>query len=217
MSIETRPTDPAILAYVADHTWPEPEVLARLRKDARAAGLPAISIGPVQARFLQIVLSIAGARHVVEVGTLGGYSALAMVEALPADGSIDTIEAEPRHASFAREAIAAAGESERIRVQDGGGLDVLPGLADDSADAIFIDADKESYGAYLDEGLRIVRPGGLILVDNAFAFGRLLDESCADEDVAAIRAFNERMAAHPRVQGQIVAVGDGLWVGVKRA
>ena len=105
--------------------------------------------------------------------------------------------------------------SEVVEAIHGAGMDVLPRLPDDSADAAFLDADKGSYPQYLAESLRIVRPGGLILVDNAFAFGQLFDADPTDAEVPAVKAFNEIMASEPRVEAVIVPIGDGLWVGTK--
>jgi caffeoyl-CoA O-methyltransferase len=202
--------------YLAQRTAPEGEFLAQLKDAARAAGIPAIWISPAQASLMQILLRLQGARTVVEVGTLAGYSAIAMARALPPDGHLHTIELDGKHADFAEAWIARSDAAGRISVHRGAGLDVLPRLAADSADAAFLDADKGNYPGYLAHALRIVRPGGLVMVDNAFAFGQLFDEHPADREVGAVRAFNELMAAERRLQSIIVPVGDGLWVGVRR-
>ncbi|HZL71795.1 MAG TPA: SAM-dependent methyltransferase, partial [Planctomycetota bacterium] len=118
------------------------------------------------------------------------------------------------YAGFAERWIDKSDVSGRIEVIRGAGLDVLPGIEADSADAAFLDADKSNYPGYLKESLRIVRKGGLILVDNAFAFGQLLDPRPTDREVPAVRKFNEIMAKEKRVHGIIVPIGDGLWVGV---
>jgi predicted O-methyltransferase YrrM len=204
-------------AYIAAHTTPEDAFLAALKTAARAAGIPPIWIAPEQASLMQVLLRAAGARQVVEVGTLAGLSAIVMARALPEDGHVHTVEIEPLHADFAEAWIARSDVAGRITVHRGAGAEVLPRLADGSADAAFLDADKSGYLGYLEQCLRIVRPGGLILADNAFAFGQLLDERPTDAEVGAVRAFNERMAADPRLQGVIVPLGDGLWVGVRRA
>ena len=206
----------ALLDYVGAHAPGDDAFLRELKEAAREAGIPAIWIGPAQACLLQVLLRAAGAREVVEVGTLAGYSAIVMARALPADGRVRTIELDPRHAAFARAQAARSDVAGRVEVLEGAGADVLAGIADESCDALFVDADKAGYPTYLREGLRILRPGGLVLVDNAFAFGRLLDEGCADEDVAAVRAFNDELARTPGLQAVIVPLGDGTWVGVKR-
>ena len=203
--------------YLAARTRGDDAFLRDLKAAAREAGLPPISIAPEQASFLQILLRAAGAREVVEVGTLGGYSAIAMARALPKDGRVRTIEYERKHAEFARSWIARSDVAERVTVLQGKGMDVLPSFAADSADAAFLDADKASYPDYLRESLRIVRKGGLVMVDNAFAFGQLLDARPSDREVGAVRAFNDVMAREERLQSVIVPIGDGVWVGVKLA
>ena len=201
--------------YIAEHTTREDAFLADLKCAASAEGIPSIWIAPEQASFMQILLKLARAREVVEVGTLAGYSAIAMARALPRDGRVRTIEIVPKHAEFARRWAARSDVAGRVEVHVGSGLDVLPAFAADSADAAFLDADKANYPRYLEQCLRIVRAGGLIMADNAFAFGQLLDEHPTDKEVPAMRAFNDIMARAPGLHGVIVPVGDGLWVGVK--
>jgi caffeoyl-CoA O-methyltransferase len=202
--------------YIAGHTTPEDGFLAELKQAAVAAGIPAIWIAPEQASFMQILLRLCEAREVVEVGTLAGYSAIAMARALPPGGRVRTIELEPKHAEFAERWAAKSDVAGKVEVHRGAGMEVLPSFAADSADAAFLDADKGSYMSYLTECLRIVRPGGLIMVDNAFAFGELFTDSPRDREVAAVRAFNDHMATVGALQSIIVPIGDGLWVGVKR-
>ena len=125
-------------------------------------------------------------------------------------------ELEAKHADFAERWVAKSDVVGRVEVHRGAGMDVLPGFATHSADATFLDADKGSYPLYLTECLRIVRPGGLIMVDNAFAFGQLFSTAPSDREVGAVRAFNQHMAKVSELQSIIVPLGDGLWVGVKR-
>lgn len=202
--------------YLAARTVGDDQFLKQLRADAQAAGIPAIDIAPEEASFLQILLMATKARDVVEVGTLAGYSAVAMARALPRGGTLRTIELNPRHADFARRRIAASDVAELVTLFEGDARVVLATFATHSADAIFLDADKAGYSRYLEEGLRIVRPGGLVLVDNAFAFGQLFHERPTDREAPAVKAFNEIMAKESRLQSVIVPLGDGLWVGVKR-
>jgi len=202
-------------AYLAARTRGDDALLVELKRAAQKAGIPPIWVAPEQASFMQILLRASGARRVVEVGTLAGYSAIQMARALPADGRVDTIELSHKHAEFAREWIARSDVRERIVVHEGKGADVLRELEADSADAAFLDADKSSYPIYLEHALRIVRRGGLILVDNAFAFGQLLDDQPTDREVEAVRAFNDLVARDRRLHAIIVPIGDGLWVGVR--
>ena len=216
MSDTSSPVTAEHFRYIVERTVREDAFLADLKKAASAEGIPPIWVAPEQASFMQILLKLAHAKDVVEVGTLAGYSAIAMARALPEGGLVRTIELNPKHAEFARRWVARSDVAARVVVHQGGGMNVLPGFATGSADAAFLDADKGSYPSYLEECLRIVRPGGLILADNAFAFGQLLDSNATDREVPAVRAFNEVMAKEARLHSVIVPIGDGLWVGVKR-
>jgi predicted O-methyltransferase YrrM len=216
MSATSTTVTPEHFAYLAARTTPEDGFLSDLKTAAAAEGIPPIWISPEQASLMQILLRLAGAREVIEVGTLAGYSAIAMARALPEGGRVRTIELLEKHADFAKDQAARSDVAGKVEVFTGAGADVLATFEADSADAAFLDADKSSYPVYLEHSLRIVRAGGLIMVDNAFAFGQLLEEHPTDREVEAVRAFNEVMAAETRVDAVIVPVGDGLWVGVKR-
>jgi predicted O-methyltransferase YrrM len=203
------------VAYLAARTQAEDPFLSDLKRAAREAGLPAIWIAPEQASFVQVLLKIAGAKRVVEVGTLGGFSAISMARALPEDGSLVTFEVDPRHADFAREWVARSDVAGRVEVVTAAGLDGLPELPDGSVDAMFIDANKEDYPHYVDHAARLLRPGGLVMVDNAFAFGQLFAEQPSDPSVAHVKAFNDWMALDSRFHAIIAAIGDGMWVGAR--
>ncbi len=225
MSLKSEPLSAAHFSYIAGLTRPQSKFLGELRQAASIAGIPDISISPEQASFMQILLQLIAAQEVVEVGTLGGYSAIAMAQALPATGRVRSIELEAAHADFAESWVAkseAAGKtssmtSGSVEVHRGDGREILPGFADNSADAAFIDADKAGYPLYLKECQRIVRPGGLLMVDNALAFGQVLAAGEVEESVLHIRAFNQQMAACTDLQGVIVPLGDGCWVAVNGA
>ena len=201
--------------YVSEHTLRDDDFLRALKEAARDEGIPAIHVAEEQASFLMVLLKVAGARQVVEVGTLAGYSAIVMARALPPDGRVRTIEVDPRHADFAARWIARSDVASRIELVRGNAREVLPRFAAESADAAFLDADKKSYPAYLAECLRIVRKGGLVLADNAFAFGQLFDERPTDPEAPAMRDFNERIARTPGLHAVIVPMGDGLWVAAR--
>lgn len=201
--------------YLADRTISEDRFLQDLKRAAAVAGIPAIHISPEQASFMQILLKLCGAKQVLEVGTLAGYAAIAMARALPPGGRVQSVEIEPQYAEFARQWIARSDIAGRVEVHCGDARDLLPTIKDESVDAAFIDADKENYQCYLGECLRIVRPGGLLMMDNAFAFGRLF---CADESessVVAIREFNDHVSRLNQLHSIIVPLGDGCWVGVR--
>jgi caffeoyl-CoA O-methyltransferase len=194
----------------------EDELLASLRADAERSGLPSIAISADEGRLLQVLLTAIGARRVLEVGTLGGYSAICMARALPNDGRILSIEIEEKHAQFARRYIERANLSERVEVQVGRALDVLPALDGQRFDAMFLDADKEPMPTYFDWAVRLVRPGGLIIGDNALLHGNVFDASADDARTRAVREFNRRMATDPRVLGILVPTHDGVAVAVVR-
>jgi len=202
--------------YVAAHTTREDAFLADLKRAATAAGIPSIWVAPEQASFMQVLLRLARVRDVVEVGTLAGYSAIAMARALPTGGRVHTIEINPEYASFAERWVARSDVAGKVEIHRGAGTEVLKTFANDSVDATFLDADKANYPLYLKESLRLVRRGGLVMVDNAFAFGELFDPKATRGDVAAVRTFNDLMAKTTELHSIIVPIGDGLWVGVKR-
>jgi predicted O-methyltransferase YrrM len=202
--------------YITGLFSAEDELLASLREEADRTGLPPIAISADEGRLLQVLLTAIHARRVLEVGTLGGYSAICMARALPPDGRLLTIEIEPNHAEFARKYIARASQSDRIEVRVGRALDVLPALDGERFDAMFLDADKEPLPTYFEWALRLVRPGGLIIADNALWGGRVFDGETDDEKTRAVREFNRRMSSDPRVLGIIVPTHDGVAVAVVR-
>ncbi len=214
MSKSSTPVDEALFGYVAAHTIPEDDFLRDLRVASLQAGLPEIHIAPEQAAFLRIALLAARAKNVVEVGTLGGYSAIAMARALPADGRIVTLEVEPHHAAFARDWIARSDQRGKIEVRLGDAMDTLPTLAAGSADAVFLDADKERYVDYLRQSMRILRPGGLLFADNVLADGEIATGTSVK--VKALRAFLDAAKALANLRSVIVPLGDGCLFGVKQ-
>ena len=206
-----------MLIFGTSRLTPNPTTISliALKDEARSSGIPPIWISPEQASFMQILLKVKGARQVVEVGTLAGYSAIVMARALPEDGAVRTIELSAKHADFAERWIAKSDVSGKVRVHRGAGVQLLPTFEKTSADAAFLDADKSNYPRYLIECLRILRPKGLVLVDNAFAYGQLLQEHPTDPDVESIRRFNDLAAEMKGLHGIIAPIGDGCWVAVK--
>ena len=200
--------------YLAALFAPEDEILAGLREEADRSGLPPIAISPDTGRLLQVLISAIRATRILEVGTLGGYSSIWMARALPAGGKIRTIEADPKHAEFARRWIVRARMQDRVEVIVGRALEVLPSFDGESFDAVFLDADKEPLPTYLEWALRLVRPGGMIIADNALWGGRVLDERVTDDATRGVREFNRRFAAEPRLTSIIVPTHDGVAIGV---
>lgn len=217
MSAEATLVTAQHFAYVAARTRPDDEFLIELKRAAAATGIPAIWVCPEQASFMQILLRLVGAKNVVDVGTLAGYSAITMARALPRGGKVISLELLEKHARFATDWVRRSDVADRVEVRQGDARALLPQLATGSADAAFLDADKGGYPEYLKQCLRIVRKGGLIMVDNAFAFGELFAAHPKDRETPAVRAFNDLMARTTELQSVIVPLGDGLWVGIKIA
>jgi predicted O-methyltransferase YrrM len=151
---------------------------------------------------------------VLEVGTLGGYSAIWMARALPRDGELLSIELDPDHARFATRYVARAHLESVVQIRVGRALEVLPSLDGELFDAVFLDADKEPLPTYLDWALRLVRPGGLIMADNALWGGKVIDPNVDDDATRAVREFNRRFATEPRLTGIVVPTHDGVAVGI---
>lgn len=165
-----------------------------------AAGLPAIHVSPNQGKLLHLLARMIRARRILEVGTLGGYSAIWMARALPPGGRLVTLEADPRHAALARKNITAAGVADLVDIRIGKALETLPHLAGgEPFDMVFIDADKTNTVPYFERALELTRPGGLVIVDNVVRSGAVVDAGSADKDVQAMRRFYERIAHEPRV------------------
>nr|HEX4318064.1 O-methyltransferase [Kofleriaceae bacterium] len=175
-------------------------------------GMPAIMVGPSEGKLVHLLARLAGAKKIVEVGTLAGYSAIHLARALPDDGHLWSIEYEPRHAEVARANIAAAGLAARVTVVVGAGRDVLPTLAKHGPfDVVFIDADKQSYDVYGEWAVANLRRGGIVLGDNAYLFGELVDDS---DRARAMRRFHETVAA--ACDSTCIPTPDGLVLGIKR-
>ena len=206
----------ALAAYTGSLFAREDALLRDLNAEIERRGFPRIQIGPQQGRALQLLLRAIDARRVLEIGTLGGYSAIWMARALPADGRLVTLELHEERARLARAFFRRAGLSERVEVCVGLAADTLKRILAEqgecSWDACFIDADKESYPAYLRWARRLVRVGGLIIADNAYRGGAVLQ--AAPGEAAAIDQFNRRLARDRGLLSTILPVGDGLAVAL---
>ena len=181
--------------------------------DSAAAGLPPIEVSPQSARLLYLLTRISGARRVLEIGTLGGYSTICLARGVGAEGSVVTLEYEPRHAEIAAANLRRAGVADRVEIVVGAALDTLPGLTGDF-DLVFIDADKENNIAYVQRAIELGRPGTVIVVDNVVRGGRILDPAADDHQGRAVRATLEMMGKHPRLDtAAIQTVGIKGWDG----
>jgi caffeoyl-CoA O-methyltransferase len=202
---------PQILDYAAQTHHPHDAALERAFQAPASHGMPEIQLGPAEGRLLELLLRLVNAHKVVEIGTLAGYSALWMARALPPGGRVWTIEAEPKHAQVAREVIGEAGFGARVTVIGGDAVEALPTLSNSGPFcAVFLDADKGRYDVYGRWAPENLRAGGLLIADNAYLFGRLLDESA---EAQAMRRFHEEMAINYR--SVCVPTPDGLAIGVR--
>ncbi|BCJ29496.1 O-methyltransferase [Actinocatenispora sera] len=192
----------AVDDYLSELLVPADPALAAALADSRAAGLPEIAVAPNQGRLLELLARMCGARRILEIGTLGGYSTIWLARALPDGGRLTSLEYEPRHAEVARANIARAGLADRVEIVVGAALDTLPELAAGGAgpfDLIFIDADKDNYPGYLDWSLRLSRPGTVLVADNVVRNGGVIEPDHADPRVRGVREFLARVAAEPRL------------------
>lgn len=200
----------AIIEYVNRVHAPHDGALAQAF--AVPEGIPAIQVGPSEGRFLQVLVRLANATKIVEVGTLVGYSAIHMARAMAPNGKLYSIEFDHKHADVARKNIAAAGLSDRIEVLVGAGVDVLPALVERGPfDIVFIDADKQNYDTYGAWARANLRQGGLVIGDNAYLFGELTEDS---DRGRAMRGFHEGVAA--AFDSVCVPTPDGMVLGIKR-
>lgn len=218
MSIKATGIREDLYGYLVDNFSGEDEFLKKLREETEDLGFPQISISPEQVRFLQFLVRSINSKYVLEIGTLGGYSAIAIARALPENGKLITIELEPDRADFARKKIEEAGYSKNIEVICENAINFLQDFKPEHAlDFIFLDADKNHYYKYVNILQPMLRVGGILTADNAFAFGFVLDSAPErnPEDVKSIKSFNEFMKKHPNFLTTIAPVGDGLLMALK--
>lgn len=207
----------AVDQWIARHLLPSDPILDDVLKANRAAGLPEIDVSPVQGAFMALLCHVVAARHVLEIGTLGGYSAIWMARALAEGGRLVTIEANPRTAEVARANFARADITRRVDLRVGKALDVLPGLVDEgfAFDLAFIDADKENNAAYADWAATLVRPGGLVVVDNVVREGRIIEETDDSPQLVGTRSLYATMRMDSRFEATALqTVGTKGWDGL---
>jgi predicted O-methyltransferase YrrM len=192
----------AVDRYLADLLVKSDSALDAALSDSAAAGLPSISVSPVQGKLLHMLARTNCSKTILEIGTLGGYSTIWLARALPADGRLVSLESDEKHAHVAGANLARAGLSNVVEVIVGRALDTLPRLAADPRapfDLIFIDADKQSTSEYFDWALKLSRRGSMIIVDNVVRNGAVIDAASDDSAVQGVRRFHERMSREPRV------------------
>ncbi len=218
MPLSTDAAD-AVDRYLVDTLIGEDPALASAVADQQAAGMPDIEVAPTGGKLLHLLARAIGARRVLEIGTLGGYSTIWLARALPGGGRVITIEAEPAHAAVARASIDRAGVGEKVEIRVGRGADVLPTLEDAAPfDLVFIDADKESNTIYLDWAARLGRPGALVIVDNVVRGGRIADAGDDSAQVAGVRAGLAMLRDDPRFDATALQTLDAKgWDGIALA
>jgi len=170
------------------------------------------SIGKVEGKMLQLIIKISNTKRIVEVGTFTGYSALVMAEALPEDGILTTCENSKEYADIALRFFNKSPYGKKIHLKLGPALQSLGEIQDGNQDLVFIDADKPSYGSYFDEALRILRPGGIIFVDNVFWRNKIFKKKITNENAKAIAAFNEKVRREDRVEKVMLSIRDGVYL-----
>ncbi|MEA5444904.1 class I SAM-dependent methyltransferase [Gammaproteobacteria bacterium AB-CW1] len=222
MSNRTTPLDPRLHEYLLGVSLREPAPMRALREETARLPEHNMQIAPEQGQFMQMLLRLMGARRCIEIGTFTGYSTLAMALALPEDGRVLACDLSREWTDVGRGHWRQAGVEERIDLRLGPALETLTGLLEDEEegraiwDFAFIDADKTAYGDYFECCLRLLRPGGLIAVDNTLWDGKVADPAVDDADTRAIRQFNESLLADDRVDISLVPIGDGLTLARKR-
>ena len=210
-------SDPTVARYLESVLGPEDDVLADIRARSSEAGLPEIAVARLDARHLTAIARAAGARKIVEIGTLGGYSGVCLARALPEGGTLDTFEYEARHVEIAAESFRRAGLAAQVRIHVGRAIEKLPAIeAEGPFDIVFVDADKAGYPDYYRWAARHLRPGGVLLADNVFraAFGP--EEGWSRESVEALDRFNRMLAEGEEFLPTFLPTVEGLAMGVKK-
>jgi predicted O-methyltransferase YrrM len=194
-------------SYLGDLLAPPDETLKAALAANKEAGLPPIDVTALQGKFLEFLVLISGARRILEIGTLGGYSTIWLARGLPEDGRIVSLELVPLHAEVARGNLSRAGTLDRVDIRVGPAIESLRALSESGCapfDFIFIDADKQGYPDYLEWSLKLSRPGTVIVADNVVRDGKVVDAECADPNVQGVRRFTERLAADHRVSTTVL-------------
>jgi predicted O-methyltransferase YrrM len=197
----------AVDRYITDLLVPSDPALDAALEASAAAGLPTIQVSPAQGKFLHLLARSQGARRILEIGTLGGYSTIWLARALPSGGRLITLEADPHHAEVARGNLIRAGLADVVELRLGRALDTLPQIAAEGPspfDFIFIDADKPSNADYFTWALQLSRPGSLIVIDNVIRDGKVIDAASTDPDVLGVRRLNELLTVERRVSATAI-------------
>jgi predicted O-methyltransferase YrrM len=214
MSNKTLQLSDTLHRYLLDVSLREPDVLRRLRAETMNVKLSVMQIAPEQGQFMRMLIRLTGAKRCLEIGTYTGYSSLSVALALPDDGRIVCCDVSEEWTSIARRYWQEAGVAHKIELRLAPALETLDGLlaqrAQGTFDFVFIDADKGNYANYYERALQLLRPGGLIAIDNTLWYGHPADANNQEPDTVAIRALNEKLHADARIELSLVPIGDGL-------
>jgi len=220
MSSRTIPMTDRLYDYLLKVSLREPPLLAALRAETAKLPMAGMQISPEQGQFMALLAELIGARRAIEVGTFTGYSALCVAQALPPDGKLIACDISEEFTSVARRYWAKSGIADRIDLRLAPALDTLRSLlaggGGGSFDFAFIDADKTQYDAYYEAILKLLRPGGLITIDNVLWSGAVADGRKRDADTVALRALNEKLKTDKRITLSMLPIGDGLTLARKR-
>lgn len=219
MSNQTIQVDDDLYKYILSVSLREDLVLQQLREETGELKMARMQIAPEQGQFMALLLQLTGARRYLEVGTFTGYSALVCARALPADGEVVALDISEEWTDIARRFWEQAGISDKITLKLGSAAETMASMLpaeQGSFDAIFIDADKTGYAAYIQYGCELLRSGGFLMLDNVLWGGSVIDQTDDDEDTVAIRRVNEAMLADERFDISLVPIGDGLTIARKR-
>lgn len=210
------PLTEKIYDYLLENFSAEDDFLRSLNSEAQQLGMPPIQVAPEQLAFMQVLLRSMGAKNVLEIGSLAGYSSIGMARALPEGGKVVAFELNPAYADFIRRKAEEAGVADKIEIHVGDAKRILPDYKPEQPfDFVFIDADKSGYVTYLNLTVPLVRTGGLIVGDNALAWGQIADADAQGNDVRGMQSFNKAISSHPQLQACLVPIGDGMAMGVK--
>jgi caffeoyl-CoA O-methyltransferase len=220
MSNKTLPLTDDLYRYLLDVSLREPDLLRQLREETASHPQSSMQIAPEQGQFMALLVRLIGARTTLEVGVFTGYSSLVVALALPPDGTIVACDVSEEYTAVARRYWQEAGVSEKINLRLAPAIETLDALLEagraDTFDFAFIDADKESYDAYYERALRLLRPGGLMVIDNVLKGGDVADPFVTTPAVAAIRALNKKLHHDDRIDLSLIPVADGLTLARKR-
>ena len=220
MSKQTTGLEQHLADYIQSISLREPDILKQLREETAKLSMARMQISPEQGQFMALLAQLMGAKKTLEIGVFTGYSALAVALALPDDGKVIACDISEEYTAIAKDFWERAGVSEKIDLRIAPALETLDQLISEdetgSFDLAFIDADKRNYENYYERALRLLRPGGLILIDNVLWSGKVVDPTITDKQTQAIREFNQKLHQDSRISLSLIAIADGLTLVLKR-